>query len=336
MITASYRPAASKGIMSASEIKVKKLSRNCTKEDVNRIFCRFGQIRNIRIEKNGVCFIKYEKRENANLACAKLNGLIWHGKKLFIEIVPVKDFERIHSFESSRKASRKTQSESNNHGNEMESRKLQQNRLKIIVVSKIGGEIHFKLNMSTKLLKMKEEYAKQFNLSLSSLQYLFKGTIIGNDDTPESLRMKSNDIVNVCERYKSGSRDEKRIVMSRFGPVIRTEYRLAVRNISRRVNWRHLKNTFANFAKVTFACRTNEDEGFVEFLTEKEMKIAKKKLNGVKIDGKKIEVFEEYEFQTLCHWDNEEDKDENLHNDGFVMQDEDALRDESLWRALDV
>ena len=47
--------------------------------------------------------------------------------------------------------------------------------------------------------------------------------------------------------------------------------------------------------------------------------------------------FEEYEFQTLRHWDNEAEE-ENLHNDGFVMQDEDedALRDESLWRALDV
>ena len=163
-------------------------------------------------------------------------------------------------------------------------------------------------------------------ISAKNYEHSFKGTIIGNDDTPESLRMESNDIVNVCERYKSGSgsHEEKRIVMSRFGPVIRTEYRLAVRNISKRVSWRHLKNTFANFANVTFASRTSKNEGFVEFLTEKDMKIAKKKLNGVKIDGKKIEIFEEYEFQTLCHWKNEEDDDANLHNDGFVMQDEDV------------
>ena len=164
--------------MSASEIIVKKLSRSCTLKDVNRIFCRFGRIRDIRIEKNGFCFIKYEKPENAHLACAKMNGLIWHGKKLFIEIVSVKNFERIHSFESSRKASRKTLSDSNNRGNEMRSKKMQQNRLKIIVASKIGGEIHFKLSMSTKLLRMKTEYANHFEIPLSSLQFLFKGVFI--------------------------------------------------------------------------------------------------------------------------------------------------------------
>ncbi|XP_007909131.1 serine/arginine-rich splicing factor 5 [Callorhinchus milii] len=81
----------------------------------------------------------------------------------------------------------------------------------------------------------------------------------------------------------------------RYGPPVRTEYRLIVKNLSSRVSWQDLKDIMRQAGEVTFtdAHRTHNNEGIVEFASYSDLKSAIEKLDGKEINGRRIQLIEE-------------------------------------------
>ena len=88
---------------------------------------------------------------------------------------------------------------------------------------------------------------------------------------------------------------------------IQRHFCLVVKNLSNKVSWQDLKDYTSQFGEVKYAeaHRIKKNEGFVEFLREKDMKTALEKLNGtllggtISIDnnrGRKTEPNDQYKY----------------------------------------
>uniref|UniRef100_UPI00398F8C85 serine/arginine-rich splicing factor 5-like n=1 Tax=Pristiophorus japonicus TaxID=55135 RepID=UPI00398F8C85 len=81
----------------------------------------------------------------------------------------------------------------------------------------------------------------------------------------------------------------------RYGPPVRTDYRLIVKNLSSRVSWQDLKDIMRQAGEVTFtdAHRIHNNEGIVEFASYNDLKNAIDKLDGKEISGRRVQLIEE-------------------------------------------
>lgn len=75
-------------------------------------------------------------------------------------------------------------------------------------------------------------------------------------------------------------------------PPLRTEHRLAVENLSSRINWQDLKEYISKAGEVTFADahKRRQGEGVVEFASKEDMKNALKKLDDTELNGRRIRL----------------------------------------------
>uniref|UniRef100_A0A3Q3IKD1 RRM domain-containing protein n=1 Tax=Monopterus albus TaxID=43700 RepID=A0A3Q3IKD1_MONAL len=91
--------------------------------------------------------------------------------------------------------------------------------------------------------------------------------------------------------YSSRSRSGR----DKYGPPVRTEYRLIVENLSSRCSWQDLKDFMRQAGEVTYADAHKErtNEGVIEFRTHSDMKRALEKLDGTDINGRKIRLVED-------------------------------------------
>jgi arginine/serine-rich splicing factor 4/5/6 len=82
---------------------------------------------------------------------------------------------------------------------------------------------------------------------------------------------------------------------NRYGPPVRTEYRLTVENLSSRVSWQDLKDYMRQAGEVTYADahKSHKNEGVVEFATYSDMKTAIDKLDDTEINGRRIRLVED-------------------------------------------
>ncbi|XP_061486888.1 serine/arginine-rich splicing factor 6-like isoform X1 [Rhineura floridana] len=81
----------------------------------------------------------------------------------------------------------------------------------------------------------------------------------------------------------------------KYGPPVRTEYRLIVENLSSRCSWQDLKDFMRQAGEVTYADAHKErtNEGVIEFRSYSAMKHALDKLDGTEINGRKIRLAED-------------------------------------------
>ncbi|XP_074012959.1 serine/arginine-rich splicing factor 6 isoform X2 [Numenius arquata] len=81
----------------------------------------------------------------------------------------------------------------------------------------------------------------------------------------------------------------------KYGPPVRTEYRLIVENLSSRCSWQDLKDFMRQAGEVTYADAHKErtNEGVIEFRSYSDMKRALDKLDGTEINGRKIRLVED-------------------------------------------
>jgi len=97
------------------------------------------------------------------------------------------------------------------------------------------------------------------------------------------------------DRHNNSSRNNT----SRYGPPLRTEYRLIVENLSSRVSWQDLKDYMRQAGEVTYAgmCQNahkqNRNEGVVEFASASDMKTAIEKLDDTELNGRRIRLVED-------------------------------------------
>uniref|UniRef100_A0A2I3GER1 RRM domain-containing protein n=1 Tax=Nomascus leucogenys TaxID=61853 RepID=A0A2I3GER1_NOMLE len=81
----------------------------------------------------------------------------------------------------------------------------------------------------------------------------------------------------------------------KYGPPVRTEYRLTVENLSSLCSWQDLKDFMRQAGEVTYADAHKEgtDEGVIEFRSYSDMKRALDKLDGTEINGRSIRLIED-------------------------------------------
>jgi len=79
---------------------------------------------------------------------------------------------------------------------------------------------------------------------------------------------------------------------ARYGPPMRTPYRVIVENLSSRISWQDLKDYMRKEADVTFADahRHARNEGIVEFASSSDMKRAIDRLDDTELMGRRIKM----------------------------------------------
>merc|ERR1711963_961265 len=82
---------------------------------------------------------------------------------------------------------------------------------------------------------------------------------------------------------------------NKYGPPVRTDYRLIVENLSSRVSWQDLKDYMRQAGEVTYADahKKHRNEGVIEFATSGDMRNAIEKLDGTEINGRRIKLIED-------------------------------------------
>ncbi|ORZ17440.1 hypothetical protein BCR41DRAFT_370251 [Lobosporangium transversale] len=92
------------------------------------------------------------------------------------------------------------------------------------------------------------------------------------------------------ERRRDGRREDRD--ERRYGPPERTEFRLIVENLAHGVSWQDIKDLMRRAGEVTFAdlSKGRDDEGVVEFSSERDVQNALKTLDGENLKGKPISL----------------------------------------------
>ena len=73
--------------------------------------------------------------------------------------------------------------------------------IKLKVVGQDSNEIHFRVKMSTQMVKLKKSYAGRVGVDVSFLRFLYDGQRINDDETPEALGMEEDDVIEVYLEY---------------------------------------------------------------------------------------------------------------------------------------
>ena len=100
------------------------------------------------------------------------------------------------------------QEQTGGQGEQTESKEAEYIKLK--VVGQDSNEIHFRVKMSTNMGKLKKSYAERVGVQGSTLRFLFDGKRIQDEDTPKSLEMEQEDVIEVYQEQTGGGRDAQR------------------------------------------------------------------------------------------------------------------------------
>ncbi|CAG0879721.1 unnamed protein product [Cyprideis torosa] len=79
-------------------------------------------------------------------------------------------------------------------------------KLKVGLIGHDSSEIYYHLKMSTPMGRLKHFYAERLRTPVNSLRFLLDGRRINDDETPEQLGMKNNDVIQVCQAKFPGAR----------------------------------------------------------------------------------------------------------------------------------
>ncbi|VDM07910.1 unnamed protein product [Wuchereria bancrofti] len=71
--------------------------------------------------------------------------------------------------------------------------------IKLRVVGQDSNEVHFRVKFGTSMGKLKKSYADRMGVDVGSLRFLFDGRRINDEDTPKTLEIEEDDIIEVSE-----------------------------------------------------------------------------------------------------------------------------------------
>lgn len=78
-------------------------------------------------------------------------------------------------------------------------------RIRIKLKAQDGNETIFQLKPTTKFQKVMENYAQRLGVPQSSFKLMWEGTRISESDTPDSLGLENDDIIDVFVEQQGGS-----------------------------------------------------------------------------------------------------------------------------------
>lgn len=67
------------------------------------------------------------------------------------------------------------------------------------LIAQDGFDLLFRVRRSVKISRVMELYCQRNVISLRETQFFFNGSLVNNNDTPESLHMRENDVINVIK-----------------------------------------------------------------------------------------------------------------------------------------
>ncbi|KHN88350.1 Small ubiquitin-related modifier [Toxocara canis] len=76
--------------------------------------------------------------------------------------------------------------------------------IKLRVVGQDSNEVHFRVKFGTSMAKLKKSYADRTGVLVDSLRFLFDGRRINDDDTPKTLEMEEDDVIEVYQEQVGG------------------------------------------------------------------------------------------------------------------------------------
>ena len=76
--------------------------------------------------------------------------------------------------------------------------------IKLKVVGQDSNEIHFRVKMTAQMGKLKKSYSERVGAPIASLRFLFDGKRINDDETPKSLEMEQDDVIEVYQEQTGG------------------------------------------------------------------------------------------------------------------------------------
>jgi len=77
--------------------------------------------------------------------------------------------------------------------------------IKLKVVGQDQNEVHFRVKLTTQMGKLKKSYADRIGVATNSLRFLFDGRRIDDQDTPKSLEMENDDVIEVYTEQVGGN-----------------------------------------------------------------------------------------------------------------------------------
>ena len=79
--------------------------------------------------------------------------------------------------------------------------------IKLKVVGQDSNEIHFRVKMTTAMGKLKKSYSERVGAPIASLRFLFDGKRINDEETPKSLEMEQDDVIEVYQEQPGGGNE---------------------------------------------------------------------------------------------------------------------------------
>ncbi|GMS82546.1 hypothetical protein PENTCL1PPCAC_4721 [Pristionchus entomophagus] len=76
--------------------------------------------------------------------------------------------------------------------------------IKLKVVGQDSNEVHFRVKWGTTMAKLQKSYADRTGVAVTSLRFLFDGRRINADDTPKTLEMEEDDVIEVYQEQLGG------------------------------------------------------------------------------------------------------------------------------------
>lgn len=73
-----------------------------------------------------------------------------------------------------------------------------------VITGEMTNEIHFRVKPATALGRLKHSYCNKLGLVADELRFIFDGTRISDDDTPNSLGMVDDDVIEIYQERIGG------------------------------------------------------------------------------------------------------------------------------------
>lgn len=82
------------------------------------------------------------------------------------------------------------------------------NQVALKVVNADGAEVYFKLKRGTALKKLMEAYCKKQGIARSSVRFLYDGSPLDENKTPDDLEMENDDVIDAMVEQTGGAQQE--------------------------------------------------------------------------------------------------------------------------------
>jgi len=73
-----------------------------------------------------------------------------------------------------------------------------------VITSDMTNEVHFRVKSATALVRLKRSYCSKLGFQVDELRFVFDGHRITDEDTPKSLGMINDDVIEIYQERTGG------------------------------------------------------------------------------------------------------------------------------------